>query len=194
MILAAFGSLIFAASAQANTEYDCGSHDGIGIRATYFEEEDVVGADVTQLATGQQRRLILQPAVSGSGIRYADPGSGVEFIEHQGQAFFIAEGVQLSCRVVATSTPGGGTIGVPVQSFAGFSFGGNLRAGPGVQFQDVGSLPEGTPVTLIEDSGQFFNGFSFWLIQMPNGQQAYHWGGILCAPGFDLPGVFNDGC
>lgn len=183
------GGLVAATTAQANVEYQCQSVQGVRIEATLFDEEDVVVARFIG-SDGLASEVLLQPAVSGSGFRYA--GQGTEFRGRGDQATLDNGAVSVSCFVTAVTAPGDPQPGGG--GFGGFSFGGNLRAGPGTNFARVGGLAEGTPVTLLQDSGAFFNGYSFWLIQTPNGQQAYHWGGILCAPGQFLTGIFNDGC
>ncbi|MEP0943851.1 MAG: lysozyme inhibitor LprI family protein [Rhizobiaceae bacterium] len=75
------------------------------------------------------------------------------------------------------------------------SWGGKLRSGAGTEFSQVGSLKEGEPVSLVENTGVIFNGFPWFkiLYQNPaNGQmnEAYQWGGILCAFS-DVEGVYQ---
>ncbi|MEX3016018.1 MliC family protein [Gymnodinialimonas hymeniacidonis] len=183
----------------ANVSYACGALNGIEFTATYFDEEDVVGVDARNQSNGQVTRAVLNPAVSGSGSRFFDPSTGLDFVEHQGQAFLTtASGAQFNCVVTSIDEPGGSQAGggydPQVGPFPGFSFGGNLRGGPGTNFADVGSTFEGQPITLVTDTGIFFNGYSWWAVQLQNGQDAYQWGGLLCAPGLQLAGIFNEGC
>ncbi len=93
---------------------------------------------------------------------------------------------------MAPGEPQGG--GESAGFLPGITFGGNLRSGPGANFPLAGNTQERQRVSLLQDSGIYFNGYSFWLIQLPNGQQAYQWGGLLCAPGFNATGIFNEGC
>ena len=189
-------------AALANITYDCGAANGIAFTATYFDEEDVIGVDARNLSNGQVQRSVLSPAISGSGVRFFDPSTGLEWIEHQGTfRLFTASGTQVNCTQTGVTEPGGnaaagggGGFDPQVGPFPGFSFGGNLRGGPGTNFADVGSTVERQPLTLVSDTGVFFNGFSWWVVQLQNGQQAYQWGGLLCAPGLELSGIFNDGC
>lgn len=88
----------------------------------------------------------------------------------------------------------GGAVGGLVGPFAGFSSGGNPPDGPGTNFADVGSTFNGQQLTLVTDTGVFFNGFSCWVGQRRNGQQACQWGGLPCSPGSELSGLSNDGC
>lgn len=181
-------AIAISGAAQANVEFECDSAGDVGIVAVLFEEEDVVVVRLL-LPDGSSNERILRPAVSGSGTRYV--GEGVEFRDRGGEATVIDGTVAVNCTVSDITEPG---VIAQAGPFQGFSFGGNLRTGPGTEFPRAGSLAEGTPVTLLEDSFVEFNGFTFWLVQTPTGQRAYHWGGILCAPGNQLHGVFNDGC
>lgn len=184
--------------AAANVNYECGALNGIGFSATYFEEEDVVGVDAKNLSNGQIERAVLAPAVSGSGSRFYDPSTGLDFVEHQGQAFLtMASGTQMNCFVTSVTEPGGAVAGSydpQIGPFPGFSFGGNLRDGPGTQFADIGSTFEGQQLILMTGTGLSHNGYDWWVVELPNGQQAYQWGGLLCAPGYQLAGVYNEGC
>lgn len=196
-ILGACAALLCAATtAQAFVEYDCGEVNGVMFNVSHFEEEDIVR--VTGVAqNGASRSDDLFPVRSGSGSVYQS--GNATFTEHQGRTFLDVEGFRLTCTVFAITEPGGPTVfpGNPPQgggTFEGFSFGGNLRSGPGTNFQDVGSTFNGQQLTLIADTGVNLNGFNWWIVQLPNGQQAHQWGGLLCAPRFFLNGIFNDGC
>jgi hypothetical protein len=140
--------------------------------------------------------ITMWPAPSGSGFRYS--GQGLDFIGQGDDAIFTDGTTSVSCYVAFVEEPGdagaGGALGSPVGPYPGFSFGGNLRGGPGTNFADVGSTFEGQPLTLESDSGVYLNGYSWWVVRLQNGQQAYQWGGLLCAPGLQLAGIFNDGC
>ncbi len=72
------------------------------------------------------------------------------------------------------------------------SLGGNLRSGPGTEFADVGGLDEGTAITLLVDTGISLNGYNWWEIELQSGEIAFQWGGVICVPGGDAPGVVND--
>ncbi|MEJ6388012.1 MliC family protein [Gymnodinialimonas ulvae] len=194
---AALTALPFAA--QANVNYQCSSNVASEqITATLFDEEDVVVVYYVQAATGLvTNEILMRPAPSGSGFRYT--GQGLDFIGRGDEATFTDGSASVSCYVSSVDVPGGGQAGgggydPQVGPFAGFSFGGNLRDGPGTNFRDVGSTFEGQPLTLLTDTGLFFNGYSWWVVVLQNGQQAYQWGGIICAPGYQLSGVFNEGC
>lgn len=63
------------------------------------------------------------------------------------------------------------------------SWGGIVRSGPGQSYAKVGSLQEGDPVTLVEKTEVFENGFPWFKITYSGGGSGYQWGGILCAIG-----------
>ncbi|MCB1382304.1 MAG: SH3 domain-containing protein [Notoacmeibacter sp.] len=72
----------------------------------------------------------------------------------------------------------------------GRSLGGKMRAGPGVDFPQVGSLTENLPVTIRRNSGVSFNGYD-WFEVSANGRIGYQWGGIMCSEGQQLAGIFE---
>lgn len=67
----------------------------------------------------------------------------------------------------------------------GASLGGSVRSGPGTEFGKVGSLKEGTLVSLEENTGVQMNGYPWFKVtQYDSGStvlSGYQWGGILCA-------------
>ena len=73
---------------------------------------------------------------------------------------------------------------------AGRALGGRMRAGPGTDAAHVASLPENTPVTVTHGTPEWMNGYLWYGVEA-NGRRGYVWGGILCAPGRDLPGMFR---
>jgi hypothetical protein len=62
----------------------------------------------------------------------------------------------------------------------GRSFGGIVRAGPGMEFAKVASLPEGAALLIEEDTGVDMGGYHWFRIRFGN-RSGYQWGGILCA-------------
>ena len=71
------------------------------------------------------------------------------------------------------------------------SWGGIVRNGPGQSYAKVGSLQEGDPVTLVEKTEVFENGFPWFKIAYSGGGSGYQWGGILCAIGEARPELFQ---
>lgn len=77
--------------------------------------------------------------------------------------------------------------GETVLDISGESLGGNVRAGPGITFADVGSLPERTPITILSNSGVSYNGYDWFTLRFGD-RIVYQWGGIMCADG-GTPGI-----
>lgn len=71
------------------------------------------------------------------------------------------------------------------------SWGGKVRSGPGMNFKQVGSLKNGDPVILLEKTSEFFNGYNWFRISYGKGKTGYQWGGILCAYGTEIDGIFQ---
>ena len=77
-----------------------------------------------------------------------------------------------------------------VLNLPGRSLGGKMRAGPGMDFAQVGSLSENLPVTIRRNSGVAFNGYD-WFEVKANGRIGYQWGGIMCSEGQQIAGIFE---
>lgn len=71
----------------------------------------------------------------------------------------------------------------------GESLGGRVRDIPGLDGRRVATLREGTPVTVLESTGERHRGYEWFKIRFA-GQTGYTWGGILCTSR-RVPGVFN---
>ncbi len=84
----------------------------------------------------------------------------------------------------------------PPAQAAGFplaarSWGGTVRAGPGVNFQKIASLPEGEQITVLEQvDAPFFQERPWFRISF-RGQTGFHWGGIICPIGRPVPGMYE---
>jgi hypothetical protein len=77
------------------------------------------------------------------------------------------------------------SVSAPAQTFDAGSWGGKVRSGPTMQSRQVGSLRNGDPVQLLENTGVMMNGYPWWRIGYGNGRRGFQWGGILC--GYDAP-------
>ncbi len=64
----------------------------------------------------------------------------------------------------------------------GRSYGGKVRAGPGMQHPQVGSTGLNTDIMLVERSDRM-DDYDWFLIRLPNGATGYQWGGLMCAHG-----------
>ncbi len=71
------------------------------------------------------------------------------------------------------------------------SWGGKVRAGPGMEYQQIGSLQNGDRVQLLENTGVMMNGYPWYRISFFGGRLGYKWGGILCGYGNSIGGTFG---
>ena len=128
---------------------------------------------------------------SGSGIKYA--GMGVIFHAKGGEGILETEAGSTICRFAGEETDEW----AESQSLeaAAWSWGGIVRAGPGMRFDRVTSLREGAPVTLLVNTGEVMNGYPWFMIRLASGNEAYQWGGILCTDDPQIEGTYlGDGC
>ena len=84
----------------------------------------------------------------------------------------------------------------PVQSggvtfpFAAKSWGGIVRSGPGQNYGKIASLREREPITVLEQTAQYFQDRPWFKISF-RGRIGYHWGGIICPSYRPVPGTFQ---
>lgn len=77
----------------------------------------------------------------------------------------------------------------PEREFSARSWGGVVRDGPGMQYRRLGSLSEGEPVHILENSGVMMNGYPWFRIRYRRNRYGYQWGGIMCATDYVRPGL-----
>jgi hypothetical protein len=195
----AFALVSTAASAAEN--FRCGDPAlGITISIDIAPEKGVGGFD------GMGRGGLLTPDGQGAWV---NKESGVRFIPEQMPPAVFLGTEQFTCQNAAADpsdlsatapdvategaapsmpeAPGGETdINAP-----GRSLGGKLREGPGTEYPDIASLPEGMPVILYSNSHVEFNGFEWFRVVLTDGRVGYQWGGILCSEGQELPGLLR---
>jgi len=63
----------------------------------------------------------------------------------------------------------------------GYSYGGKVRGGPGMNYRQVGSLREGDRILILNGTGAMMNGYEWFQIRYRNGRTGYQWGGIMCS-------------
>lgn len=191
--------ITFSGAAQANIEYFCGQDDlGITYTLTVFDEENVAEVRGVTL-NGDQSSALLRPEFRGSETVFISDTRNSEFVElEENNGELTLQGRRYGCEVTAITVPGGEVAGFPPQdaplpngAFYGISLGGNLRAGPGMNFADVGSTFEGMEIIMVQNSGVFMNGYPWWLVQSTDGVQSYQWGGLLCVPGRPTQGLYQ---
>lgn len=73
----------------------------------------------------------------------------------------------------------------------GRSLGGNLRTGPGMQYDTVRGVAEGTWLTIRANSGVRFDGYDWFEVVLDDGTRGFQWGGIMCANGEPLAGTYS---
>lgn len=88
-------------------------------------------------------------------------------------------------------TPAAGPAPIMLNVRAG-SWGGKLRSGPGMEYDQIGSLNIGDTVTLTEDTAIMMNGYPWFRLRTASGKDGYQWGGILCATGVPVEGIFKN--
>lgn len=63
-----------------------------------------------------------------------------------------------------------------------FTWGGNVRAGPGQDFTRVGGVPLGVEVELLaETDRRWLEGYPWYKVRLPGGKSGYIAGGLLCS-------------
>ncbi len=139
----------------------------------------------------------MQQVISGSGVKYA----GLGHIFHAKGAYGVLDmaSVSVSCTLASEEVDGQtdreaeeNALNIPARSY-----GGKVRAGPGMEFTQIASLREGDPVTLLTNTGETMNGYDWFMILMANGEIGYQWGGLLCSDALHPPGIFggrNEAC
>lgn len=73
----------------------------------------------------------------------------------------------------------------------GRSLGGTLRSGPGTNYSRIGSVAEGTWITILKNTGVRFDGYDWFEIALDNGTRGFQWGGIMCSNGAPLNGTYS---
>ncbi len=192
---------LFPAAASAAETYRCGD-PGIGISVTIdiAPEKGVGGFD------GMGRGGLLTPDGQGAWV---NKESAVRFVPEQLPPALFLGTEQYPCQNAAadptdsfpvdpvdmpdgiTPPPQDGPGGETAVNAPGRSLGGKLREGPGTDFPDIGSLPEGMPVILYANSHVEYDGFEWFRIVLTDGRVGYQWGGLLCSEGQELPGLLR---
>ena len=78
----------------------------------------------------------------------------------------------------------------PLSETGNFSLGGKVRAGPGMDHGQVGSLQYGDAVVLLERTGVLMGDYEWFHIAFGDGKRGYHWGGIMCTLTPGISGTF----
>jgi hypothetical protein len=84
--------------------------------------------------------------------------------------------------------PDAGEGGFP---FEAATWGGIVRSGPGQEFSRLASLAEGERITLVENTGVFWNEYPWFKILYRGNRRGYQWGGIVCSLGNPIEGAYQ---
>jgi hypothetical protein len=147
---------------------------------------------------GQIKAFLRGGVLTAEGMgRWNDDAGG----SYGGRIFSLtltATGGKLALRMgIAKSAPIEGTFtralasSAAEKNYPAGSWGGVVRAGPGMNFAKVTSLKEGDPVTVIENTGVAMNGYPWFKITYGGNKTGFHWGGIMCAVGAPREGLFE---
>ncbi|WP_114521958.1 SH3 domain-containing protein [Altererythrobacter sp. ZODW24] len=71
------------------------------------------------------------------------------------------------------------------------TWGGNIRLGPGLQFDRIGSTLQGRSVTLLTRTDRMWLDMPWFKVRFSNGQIGYIAGGLLCSREPEIEGLFN---
>ena len=72
----------------------------------------------------------------------------------------------------------------------GRSYGGKVRAGPGISFKQIGSLFYNDKLKILTDTNRQFNSYNWFKVKY-RGKIGYQWGGLLCSDGLKLPDIYE---
>ena len=186
--LAAALLLAGTVAAQATTEeyFDCGPlGDGsylVSIDPAAPDQAEAIftmGMDSGGGATGPATLLTAAP--TGSGFRYVGPN--MELRGQGNSAELRVEDMMLVCQIVSA-----GGSAFPVQAR---SWGGNVRVGPGMEYDRIGSFAEGEDLVIVGNTGVMMNGYPWFEVRDMEGAGGFHWGGIICWTTVPVDGVFQ---
>ncbi|MGY6707460.1 MAG: DUF4189 domain-containing protein [Rhizobiaceae bacterium] len=187
-MMLAFGGLAQAQGA-IDQPFECPG-EGVTYHVGY-EDGDLdwvfVSAEFSGTRADEQLEFALRAEPAGSGFRFAR-----DFAEFRGrgdEAFLEIDGQRIACVASSPSMPAlghdAGAIGIHGQSL-----GGNLRAGPGTQYERLDSLAEETLLMIDGNAGVAFDGYD-WFEVSYGGRRGYKWGGILCSEGEHVNGLYS---
>lgn len=137
----------------------------------YIMSDDVVGLVGYAEPVDQLQRI-----VSGSGMQFSN---GKVTFGAKGEEGFLemSDGTLFPCKIAAASILSPAT-----------ALGTIVRAGPSVDSGRLDKLPEGEPVSLLEEAGNYMDGFQWFKISYSEGLEGYAWGGTMCVD-TELPGI-----
>lgn len=184
-----------ASPSSSTEEFQCDAI-GDGAFVVYISADDVRTAWAHYLLDGEYDGDPHQSSTKlnlRSGEQYVGDGLVFSIVGNDGQ--ITDRGVDMTVprtRVSGgTQDHGSGAVGGNETwlNQPGKSLGGNMRNGPGTNFSKVRSVAEGTPLTLVANTGVRFDGYDWFEVRLNGGKSGYIWGGILCSNGERLSGI-----
>lgn len=130
----------------------------------------------------------MEQVIAASGVKYA----GVGFIFHSkgGKGILETGAGAVHCNFAGEETDEQAEN--EALNIEARSYGGKVRAGPGMEFDQIASLREGDAMTLLNNTGVAMNGYDWFFIRLPDGQEGYQWGGLLCSDALHVAGIYGD--
>lgn len=172
-----------AALSSTLTHYDCSVAGGFNMTVT--------------VDGGNARAMLHDPfgghrmTASGGGVVRGTRADGTPVAFDEGRQVLFVESERFNCRMmVADNELDRGRNETLNINHQGYSLGGKLRDGPGTGFRQVGSLVEGTGITILTNTGVRVDGYDWFEIVTAAGARGYQWGGIMCSNGSRLDGIY----
>lgn len=111
-------------------------------------------------------------------------------------------GILIDCRRYAGMTAQQALTGGPSQQGGGTAsaiygrslFGSIIRNGPSAQARQIDSIPQGTTVEFIGETGSFFDGWQWVRVRYGNGIEGFVWGGTVCVTQGAAPTGVHETC
>jgi len=194
--------VIFSASAAVADQFVCEAI-GDGYYTVKISTKDpsyatanyVLGGDGANQSDSQSG-IAMRAAPSNSGFRYI--GKGVELSGANNTAMLTDTGAgeTVKCRlgqqrVAHRNTGSNQKVDLSVLNARGFSLGGKVRAGPGIEHQKIGSIRGKTSIVIVKNTGVKMDGYYWFQIREKNGDGGYQWGGIICSDTHQVVGVYK---
>jgi hypothetical protein len=136
----------------------------------------------------------LPRVVSGSGEQFSNGAitfgaKGDEgFLELRDGTVFPCSAVNASAQSVPQTPQTNGGQGAQELALA---LGTIVRGGPDRTAARIEKLPDNEPVTLMRETGVYFDGFQWFEIEYSEGQRGFAWGGTLCVD-TEMSGILID--
>ena len=185
MALALVSSLFFVSVSTAKTvEYTC--NEGIPLIVEYIELNDV---SIAKISHDSSPKITLVNVRSGSGSRYSN---GDWVLHVKGKTALVGTQGQTDDTCTEVSKTGGE---MPLTKFVSYprkakSWGGVVRAGPGMHYGKKASLKQGEWITLLGPTNDVMNNYPWFKIKY-RGRIGYQWGGIICSVGPHVHGTYQ---